>query len=193
MRSSTLRVFGAGPETFGIFGFDAMSRSPADGATFVAVGAGVVAAGVLACVLACCSAVSANLSAALSFVLSPHAVIRSAVPASAAMIRIFFIVSLGPPRALLPAPRPVRRRRPDGQGYEVPCRAASPEAAVRAGTPPIGRSRPFSDLHVPGTPRTGMRAQGLRLGRSRGHGAVRRRLLHDRARNDETPRLNGGF
>src|SRR3954454_20982102 len=97
MRSSTLSVFGAAPEAFGIFGFVAMSRSPADGVTFVAVGAGVVSAGALACVLAFFGAVSANLSAALSFALPPQPVTRSAVAASAAVMCVFFMVIVGPP------------------------------------------------------------------------------------------------
>jgi hypothetical protein len=121
-----LSVFGGEPLAFGIFGFVEMSRSPEEGATFVAVGAGVVSAGALACVLACCSAVSANLSAALSLVLSPHAVIRSAVAASAAMIRIFFIVMVGPPWPRFPSPPPPaaetrRARIRTAPGHRVVC------------------------------------------------------------------------
>src|SRR3954447_18418341 len=99
MRSSTLSVLGAAPEAFGIFGFVAMLRSPAEGVAFVAVTVGVVAAGALACVLARCSAVRANLSASLSFVLLPQALARSAVAASAARNRMVFIVMVGPPSA----------------------------------------------------------------------------------------------
>src|SRR4051794_10596317 len=106
MRSSTLSVVGAPPEAFGIFGFVAMLRSPEDGGTFVAVGAaGVVAAGAFARVLACCSAVRANFSASLSFVLLPHALSRSAVAASAARIRIVFIVMVWAPLGLCFPPR----------------------------------------------------------------------------------------
>src|SRR3954468_18907556 len=126
MRSSTLSVVGAAPEAFGIFGFVAMLRSPEDGGTFVAVGAaGVVAAGAFACVLACCSAVRANLSASLSLVLLPHALSRSAVAASAARIRIVFIVMVGAPLGPCFPPRERSAARAGCEGYEL-----APEARV---------------------------------------------------------------
>src|SRR5689334_7163859 len=99
MRSSTLRVFGGAPLCFGIFGLVPMSRSPALGVTFVAVGGacvvGVAAAAVN--VFACCSAVEANLSASLSLVLPPHALVTSAIAASAARIRFFVMSVVGTP------------------------------------------------------------------------------------------------
>src|SRR4051795_2715206 len=140
MRSSILSVFGGAPDCLGIFGFVAMSRSPALGATFVAVG---VDSGAAVRVLACCSAVEANLSASLSLVLPPQALARSAIAASTAARIRFFVMSFGePPWARLPsrlltAPAGGPTAGSRVRGYEVARRPAQAACAARR-RPSIG-------------------------------------------------------